>query len=59
MLQQGINFNLMNSAYNFNISVNTKHHDPVLLLYFTAVPFLERGGGGRPLHFKYVIDNYI
>lgn len=56
MLQQGINFNLMNSAYNFNISVNTKHHDPVLLLYFIAVLFLEREGG-RPLHFKYAIDN--
>lgn len=43
MLQQGINFNLMNSAYNFNIFVNAKHHYSVLLLYFIAIFFLERG----------------
>lgn len=58
MLQQDINFNLMNSAYNFNISVNTKHHDSVLLLYFIAILFFFFLKGGRsPLHFKYVIEN--
>lgn len=43
MLQQGINLSLLNSVYNFNIFVNTKHHDSALLLDFIAIPFLERG----------------
>jgi len=44
MLQQGINFNLMNSAYNFNIFVNTEHHDSVVLVCFIGILFFRKGG---------------